>query len=434
MAVAGLVDSVLSERVLVFGSPPPEGADLDLLARPAAQATITDALSRAGFVHRAGQWASFRSCSVDVVELIPVTDWRLPAAERERLFDDALSWGEFEHLVLPAPHHLLLIFARDLLYDGSLGQSERRRLARGLAENPGAWERAQVHASGWGVTRALPALRAAYENGAEPPAAVRARGLAELLGDGDRPAALTRARAWRGLARRRPRGRIIAVSGLDGSGKSTQVEALREALVRLGYDAAVEWTRLEASTLRRGIFDLARVPTETVLRLTGRLRTSTPSPAEAIDEAAARRRLRERSWLLTQLWVAFVTLLHIAAQRRAVAGHLRAGRVVVCDRYALDVVADLRFHYGRGRRFRLQALLIRMLSHDARRRYFLDVSPETALARTTEPWTAQQLAELAGLFREHYARMGYQRLDGERPQDELCREIALDAWMSLRGS
>jgi thymidylate kinase len=153
-----------------------------------------------------------------------------------------------------------------------------------------------------------------------------------------------------------------------------------------------------------------------------------------MEEGVARRRLRERSWLLTQLWVALVTLLHIAAQRRAVAGHLRAGRVVICDRYALDVIADLRFHYGSGRRFRIQALLIRLLSHRSLRGYLLDVSPETALGRTTESWTPEQLAELAGLFREHYAGMGYQRLDGERPREELCREIALDAWMSLRGS
>ena len=435
MVAPALIDAAIRERVVVFGSLPPQGADLDLLARPQAGTAIADALSKAGFVHHAGQWASFRSCSAEVVELIPAADWRLPAPELERLFEDAAPWGDFEQLVLPAPHHLLLIFARDLLYDGSLGESERRRLAVALEQDPGAWEKAQPRAEAWGVTVALPALRSAYEQRTDPPAAVRARGLAELLGGGDRrPAVADRARAWRSLARPRPRGRIVALSGLDGSGKSTQVEALRAALVRLGFDVAVEWTRLEASTLRSGVFRLLAAPTSALLRLTGRLPSEPEGGATREAEAVAQRRLRERSWLLTQLWVALVTLLHIGAQRRAVAGHLRAGRVVLCDRYTLDVITDLRFHYGSGRRFRLQASLIRLLSQRPLRGYLLDVSAEAALERTTEDWTLEQLTELAGLFREHYAGMGFQRLDGERPAGDLCRDIACDVWMTLRGS
>ncbi|MCA1842687.1 MAG: hypothetical protein LC792_05755, partial [Actinobacteria bacterium] len=204
-AAPGLVDSALDERVLVFGSPPPQGADLDLLARPGAQAVVAQALSSAGFVRHGVQWASFRSCAVDVVELLPASDWRLPDEELRRLFEEAAPWAEFRQLVLPAPHHLLLIFARDLLYDGSLEQGERRRLAGALARDPGAWETAEARAPAWGVARALPLLRAAYELGGGPPAAVRARGLGELYGDGDGGSAVvTRARAWRTLARRHP--------------------------------------------------------------------------------------------------------------------------------------------------------------------------------------------------------------------------------------
>src|SRR4051794_36668670 len=47
------------------------------------------------------------------------------------------------------------------------------------------------------------------------------------------------------LRRRRPA--VIAFSGLDGSGKSSQTAAAREALVRLGHEAEVVWLPITAN-------------------------------------------------------------------------------------------------------------------------------------------------------------------------------------------
>src|SRR6185295_14636664 len=98
-------------------------------------------------------------------------------------------------LVRPAPHHALLILAR-------LGMTKKRlgRLERALAEDPDALEKARLLAADWRVDLRRLRIR--------------------LI---SRP--------------RRRRRVVIALSGIDGSGKSSQANAAEDALDRLGYTA-----------------------------------------------------------------------------------------------------------------------------------------------------------------------------------------------------
>jgi len=49
---AELIDTVVAGRVLVYGSLPPDGRDLDLLVREPEERAIGEALPEAGFVRR----------------------------------------------------------------------------------------------------------------------------------------------------------------------------------------------------------------------------------------------------------------------------------------------------------------------------------------------------------------------------------------------
>ena len=80
MSVVDTADSLASGPVLVFGSLPPEGRDLDLLVRPAEERALAEGLGREGFVRDGRLFARFRDCSAEVVELVPAADWRLPAS------------------------------------------------------------------------------------------------------------------------------------------------------------------------------------------------------------------------------------------------------------------------------------------------------------------------------------------------------------------
>jgi hypothetical protein len=84
--LVGLVDALASDRLVVFGSLPPEGRDLDLLVPAGARPGLEAGLAEAGFLARPPHWARFRDCTADAVELHDLDAWGLPPGERDDLF------------------------------------------------------------------------------------------------------------------------------------------------------------------------------------------------------------------------------------------------------------------------------------------------------------------------------------------------------------
>jgi thymidylate kinase len=400
--IAELVDAVVSEPVLVFGSLPSEGRDLDLLVRPAEEKALIASLDRERFVRRGREWARFHACTVDAVELVPTEAWKLSGQELRALFAEARPIHSYARLVRPAPHHALLILALRLARgDGRLDAKRRRRLEEALAEEPEAWEEARGSARAWGAESALAALDQVYRTGERP---LRAR-----------------ARERRRRLTRRRRGRVVSFSGVDGSGKSSQALALLNTLERLGYETATEWTRLSYNPS----LDVVAYPVKALVRVVRR-----PEPGTEPD-ADPGKEFRRRSALVSHAWALIVAIANASSQRRATRSHLHRGRIVVCDRYSLDSAVHLRYRYGEARRFRVQALLVRLLSPRAVCSFFLEVPAQTALARKAEQYDLDQLSRQVRLYREEHERLGIRRLDGERPRDELCAEIAAEVWLAL---
>jgi thymidylate kinase len=411
-----LIDRALAGPALVSGSLPPAGRDLDLLVRPTEEAAIVRALSDARFLRRDAQWVRFARCTVEIVEIIPAAAWRLPAHELDALFADARPLDGVAQLVRPAPHHAILILARRVASENLVLDARRReRLARALEEDRDAWHRARERAPAWGAVSALERLASNQR-----PRAARSRG-----------AALARL-ARRHVPRlRRPSGAVIALSGLDGAGKSTQALALRDTFERLAYDTTIAWTRIAWDD---SLWRLA-LPAKTAL--TAALRLIAPAPAARAPTADAAaglpddpvKRVRESSALLTETWTLVIAFVNAISQRRLTRGPVRRGTIVICDRYTLDSIVALRFDYGRTRRFRAQRAVIAALSPTPRRAFLLDVRPETAYARKGEggvDWLAGHRA----LYQEEYEELGVRLLDGERATEELCAEIARDVWES----
>jgi thymidylate kinase len=415
-----LVDRALPSRALVYGSLPPEGRDLDLLVRPGQESAVQAALTAAGYLRRGPIWARFAACTVDVVELASAAAWQLPSAELDALFADARPLDGLAQLVRPAPHHLLLILARRVAAEGGgLDAKRGARLDRALVEDPRAWDHARVRAAAWDAVDALERLHEHHAHGTTHAAARPRR----------RP-------PW---PLRRSRGAVIALSGLDGAGKSTQALALRDTLERLGYEATIAWTRISWDD---ALWRVA-LPVKAALGRPLRMLAAARSRLRAGREAAACesgttatplsddpvKRIREGSALLTHAWTMVIALINATSQRRLTRSNIRHGGIVICDRYTLDSIVALRFSYGADRRFRAQRRLIAALSPTPRRAYLLDVRPETAYARKGEDGV-EWLAGHRALYREEHVELGVRLLDGERPPDDLCAEIALDVWQS----
>ncbi len=379
--VSLLVDSAATGRVLVVGSLPPGGRDLDLLARVDDRAAISARLAAEGFRNRGNDWVRFTGCSASAVDLLPAEAYPVPERQLQSLFDEALPIDGLARLVRPAPHHALLILA-------GLGMTEKRqdRLQAALAEDPDARAKAERLAREWGVD-------------------------------------LRRLQPRRRLVRRPRRRTVIALSGLDGSGKSSQTAALSDALERLGKHAEVVWLPLAANPAVWRVSAFVRRLLR-LLRVLPGFRT-VHGRVEGGESLIARPGSTRRAGMLTRLWVTYVAFANAISHRRLA----RRADVVVFDRYVLDSVVRMRYLWGG--RFAAADRLLRLLSPNPALAFLLDVPGEVALGRKQDQWSVDDLRRQVELYREEADRLDVIRLDGTRPQEEVCAEIAEAVWRRL---
>jgi thymidylate kinase len=116
-------------------------------------------------------------------------------------------------------------------------------------------------------------------------------------------------------------------------------------------------------------------------------------------------------------------------RRRLLGGWLARDYVVVCDRYTLDSIVELRALAG-GRPLRLHRWLLRLLARRPTAAFLLEVAPETAWRRKGEQGLATLRAQHA-LYREEHARLGVTLVDAERPPEELASTIGCRASEAL---
>src|SRR5207244_466695 len=196
-------------------------------------------------------------------------------------------------------------------------------LVRARAAANADWSVALGRARPWRVERQLEALREACRTGVLP-----------------RPR-----RLWR------PVGTIsVAFSGLDGSGKSTQARALRDALEALGSDAAVEWAPARLPSLR-----FIANPVRRVLRLGAR--SDAPPGLSHPDLRPA-----HAPTVVAHGWVAIQAFAIALSLWRSQVRHALRGHVVILDRQTLDFAVFELYRHGAGRRLAQEIRLLRALA------------------------------------------------------------------------
>lgn len=435
MGAPKLIEAALDERVVIFGSLPPGGRDIDIVAPAEQVAAIERALRAEGFRRVGGSLIRFSACDAEAVELVPVSSWGLPPAAARELFEAAIPLEGHTYLCRPAAADAMLIAARRLNRERPAEPAKAAwRFAAAREEHRGAIESARRRAGAWGVEGALGALELGEAKLALLPRGLGLYGERRQRGSGP---LRSLAGVARQLAPARPRrGGLIALSGLDGSGKSTQAEALARTLSRLGFDARVEWISMANPRWLSRVLALPRL----LLRgPASRRRRSTPSAAAELNE---RNQVLAR-WgpepvrdavlddpRLTMAWSLVVALRVALRTGLVLRSEIWRGRVVVCDRYALDAWTYMRYHFPAAPTLRPQLALITLLSPRPLRAYVLLVDPRIATGRKPD-FDAPENERRRTYYEEVIDRLGVTRLDGSRPPGEICARIAAEALEAL---
>jgi thymidylate kinase len=434
---ARIVDDAALDRVLVHGSPPGEGRDLDLLVRPRSEDAVAAALLKQGFRRSGHRFVRFRRGTSEQIELFPASWWDLPDEEERALFDDAVPLEGFEQLVRPSPAHTLLILGRRVVEGvGVLDEKRRRYVDWAVARDPNAWGHAAQRADAWHGERTLELLERLVGRGFVP-RSTRAKVVDDRLraaGWSSRRAHLEAAR--RVLPRRR-RPAVVSLSGLDGSGKSTQARLLVDTFDRMGVSAALEWAKLGEDRRLWAIRRWGRRLLLPVVALRARAgdggdgrdegEEAVPEEGAPQSEGDGLQELRRSSGALSALWASITVASVMWTYRRQAFRYRGHADLLVYDRYVLDSAVHLRWRYGlAGSRAELLTRLLQRGSPAPSRAFFLRLDPVTAQQRKLE----DRIDDLVAHDRRYAevlegpAGEGVIVLDAGLPPEELAAQIA----------
>ncbi len=219
-------------------------------------------------------------------------------------------------------------------------------------------------------------------------------------------------------------GLVVALSGVDSSGKSTQRDLLIEALRSRGWAPVSVWTRAGYTS---GLKAARRVAGA----LTGRRKSARGEVSEAPGRYPRRAAnlghpIKRRLWLTAAL----LDLIRVYAVQVRL---LRArGRAVVCDRYLLDCLVDFRVNFPDDRVEEwLLCRLLRRLAVRPDAAFCLLVPAEVSAQRSRDKsrfhWeSADDLERRRAAYRSLADELGVRVLDGERPAAEIADSVRGD--------
>ncbi len=205
---------------------------------------------------------------------------------------------------------------------------------------------------------------------------------------------------------------VVAVSGVDGAGKSTLSRSVAQNLGRAGVPTGRVWAR---PGLRVGWLNgLARAGKK--------LLSQGPSPGvEQVGAGVSARDLASRRGILGWAWAMLVTLSFLVDVRRQ---HLRGRGVLLYDRHLLDALVTLDLVYE-GADLRLHRALVRRVLPKPSLSVYLEVPAEVAVVRKPEDMFGEYAIRCQLENYEAYAGQieDLRWLDGVNPVDDLVAVV-----------
>jgi len=212
------------------------------------------------------------------------------------------------------------------------------------------------------------------------------------------------------------RGMLIALSGIDGSGKTSYARALLEALGNCGLKAGYVWTRVGSQT---GFQTLAKRWTRKAIK-SDRTAESQPTADRFLKtRAILSHGWRSRAWKAVNL-VDLCLFYNLALRLR-----LLRRQVVVCDRYVPDIFVDLHV-YDRSPPGDVWLKLLRCCLPRPAINILLTAAVDLALNRSSdsEPPCMESLSIQARLYDQAAEVLDLAIVDsGHREFGEVCDDV-----------
>lgn len=348
----GVLASAAPDSVVLWRGPELGGSDVDVVVAPGREHEVARVLRDAGLspaLQDDGRilWRSLDAGEV-IVDAMPARGWPawhpslerviaratratagLPvAAVEDRLLiraAEAVAGQPIDHIVGKARPLLASPGARERLDAVARAESElplaaliadldglERAAARGTLSYRRALSLATRSSCARAALRARIALQLGFQRRLAPPPATGAAGP----------------------------GVVVALSGMDGAGKSTAALEIAARLEARGRPTVISWSRLAADN---DLLDRIAGPVRRILRRRPAAADPAPPSEPGGDDQPAR-----RGDVIERVWVAVVAAVNARACRRAARAR-RSGLVVICDRWLADAMVDIEVRYGRHR-------------------------------------------------------------------------------------
>ncbi len=214
---------------------------------------------------------------------------------------------------------------------------------------------------------------------------------------------------------------FICFVGIDGSGKTLQAEKLAESLGSQGIDCTYTWCRYSPRLL------------DPVNKLAKKLIRRRKSGSGYTGFTSSKRGiLRKR--IIGWVWLN-LSLVDYLMQVRSCFGGIPAGsRVLICDRFIYDMLADLAINFdrqGEGVVKLARHPLIRLFPKP-REVFFLDVPADVAWDRKKDPNVEdkQYLVDRADVYSALCDGLGFTKVDGTRTIEAIAADV-LDRTMRI---